>query len=133
MWLFLPSGFYSIVAKPGDERLVIRARVRADLERLRGTFAIGPIRAGAGTDYEFRASITREAFADGLATFAMDIDYPNFKSEVARKLGWERERVYHSVWSLLLRELRDDPSARNLGLEPHVPAAPGRRVRRRRR
>ena len=34
-WLLTPEGFYSIVQKPGEERLCVRARDTADLDRLR--------------------------------------------------------------------------------------------------
>lgn len=111
MWIFLREGFLSVIAAPEDGVLTVRSRVRADLERLRPLFALGPIVEGAGTDYKYRASITREAFADGLAACAMEIDYPNFKNEVARALGARRERTYHKVWSILFRELRDEPGS----------------------
>jgi len=31
-----------------------------------------------------------------------DIDYPNFKDEVARRQGAARAGVYHDVWAALL-------------------------------
>ncbi len=34
MWLFTKFGFFSVVQKPGEARLTVRARVAADLERL---------------------------------------------------------------------------------------------------
>lgn len=108
MWLFLPDGFVSVVAKGDTDALTMRARVHADLERLRAHFSMGPITASGGTDYQYRALISREDFADGLASFALDIDYANFKTEVERRVGSKRERTYHKVWSLLLSELRDE-------------------------
>ena len=35
MWLFTRFGFFSIVRKPGDDNLTVRARVAADLDALR--------------------------------------------------------------------------------------------------
>lgn len=131
MWLFLSGGFLSVVADPKSDRLVARARVRADLERLRTYFAFGPILENAGTDYRYRARITRAAFADGLATAGSEIDYRNFKNEVLDRLGPQRAAVYHDVWATLLDGLDDDPRPRNLPMVTNVPTTP--RARRRRR
>ena len=34
MWLFTTIGFFSVVRKPGETKLTVRARVAADLARL---------------------------------------------------------------------------------------------------
>jgi hypothetical protein len=44
MWLITPIGFFSIVRKPDGQRvgtLTVRARVRGDLEALRGLYLPG--------------------------------------------------------------------------------------------
>ncbi|MBI4704877.1 MAG: hypothetical protein HY744_27550 [Deltaproteobacteria bacterium] len=50
MWLFTSFGFFSVVQKPGEEGLTVRARVRSDLERPREQYLPGlrEIRARRG-------------------------------------------------------------------------------------
>jgi hypothetical protein len=112
MWLVTPIGFFSIVRKPADERdgmLTIRARVRGDLERLRDAClpAMGPIVAGKGSDYRYRARAPRAEVGAALARLAAGIDYANFKDEVARLQGDARADRYGEVWQVL-RDMEED-------------------------
>jgi hypothetical protein len=67
---------------------------------------------GGGTDYPVRATISHEAFASGLAKLSAAIDYPNFKTEVAKKMGKRRAHTYSEVWSALANiENEPDTSA----------------------
>lgn len=104
MWLMTPFGFFSTVKKPGDDHLTVRARSASDLDRLRADYLpdLGPTVIGAGTDYPVRAVVGVEAYAEALAAIARDIDYANFKSEVARRMGHGRGHIYSEVWSDLL-------------------------------
>jgi len=105
MWLITNIGFFSVVQKPGEQRLTVRARVRSDLEQLREQFLpelSDPV-ADAGTDYRFRARVDHAAFARGLARMGEAIDYSNFKDEVARRAGWRRASLYGRVWRALFR------------------------------
>jgi hypothetical protein len=105
MWIFLPFGFFSIVAK-GKNELVVRGRARADLEafaqRVAGAEGTIPeIVEHAGTDYAFRFEATRADVTRVLSTFiAVDLDYGNFKDEVA-KHDAPRCNLYHEVWVVL--------------------------------
>jgi ADP-ribose pyrophosphatase YjhB (NUDIX family) len=103
MWLITPFGFFSVVRKPGDAHLTVRARVAADLDALRSRYApaLGPTVTGAGTDYPYRATIDPDAWADALARMGRDIDYANFKDEVKRRQGSARAHAYAKVWSAL--------------------------------
>jgi hypothetical protein len=87
MWLMTTIGFFSIVRKPGDAELTVRARAQGDLEALRKEYlpGLGPIRAGGGTDYPYRARIAADALAAAVARMVADIDYPNFKDSVAAR------------------------------------------------
>lgn len=78
MWIFTTVGFFSVVQKPGDRRLCVRARAACDLERLRATLMteLGPTTDAEGTDSPFRARIDREVFARGLASLGWDIIQP---------------------------------------------------------
>lgn len=103
MWIFTPIGFFSVVQKPGQSVLTVRARVAGDLDRLREAYLpeLSATICQGGTDYPFRATISHGDFARGLTKIAGDIRYGNFKEEVARTMGREREAVYHKVWSVL--------------------------------
>ena len=63
--------------------------------------SIGAIEESDYTDYRYRVRVPREAFAQALKDIALDIDYPNFKSSVARRQGRGRARVYEDVWHRL--------------------------------
>lgn len=102
MWLFTTFGFFSIVQKQPGDLLTVRARVRADLERLREHLpSMSEIVEGAGTDYPYRTTVERERFAEALAALGRSIDYSNFKEAVADELGPAREALCHEVWSAM--------------------------------
>lgn len=105
MWVFTPIGFFSVVQKTGRSDLTIRTRVAGDLDRLREAYLpeLSATVTGAGTDYRYRATIDHGAFAKGMAAIARDINYSNFKNEVARRMGHERAGVYGEVWNVLLQ------------------------------
>lgn len=105
MWLFTKFGFFSVVRKKGEAQLTVRARVAADLDRLRSTYlpALSPTVAGAGTDYPYRAQTSSAALGEALQRLVADLDYGNFKSEVAKELGEKRAHVYAQVWQDLLK------------------------------
>ncbi len=112
MWLITTDGFYSVVDKTpggvGDE-LTVRARCAADLDRLRERLpALSETRTGAGTDYPHRASVPKERFAAAVAAIATDIDYSNFKNEVAVRRGRRHAHVLADVWHALLQLERED-------------------------
>ena len=103
MWIAHPDGFFSIVRKPGDTQLTVRARVRADLERLRERWLpeLGPTRVGEGTDYPYRAAVDPDDFGRAVAKMGETIDYSNFKGAVSRRQGSARAHAYGKVWSAL--------------------------------
>jgi len=101
MWITTTIGFFSVVQWVGEERLTIRARVKADLEALRDRYlpGMGEIEEFAGTDYEYRAKASKQDFAMAFAEIVLGIDYSNFKSAVTREQGAARAHVYHKVWA----------------------------------
>ena len=105
MWLFTTIGFFSVVQKPGDSFLTVRARVASDLDRLREKYMpeLSKTMNKQGTDYPYRGTISHEDFAKGMEKVVKAIHYGNFKAEVEAKMGSERERIYHEVWNTLLR------------------------------
>ncbi|MEN9574439.1 MAG: hypothetical protein RL514_2294 [Verrucomicrobiota bacterium] len=112
MWLFTTIGFFSVVRKDGEKHLTVRARSSADLDRLRQQFMteLSATISKAGTDYPFRATISQQAFAKGMASIGESIDYHNFKDEVAVKMGKKRAGTYSKVWSVL-REIETEKAA----------------------
>ena len=103
MWLFTTQGFYSVVAHREDPgTLIVRARTAEDIEALREQIPdIEPFE-DAGADYRHRAYVSRAEWLAAVAQLTADIDYDNFKSEVAREQGHERARLYGHVWGELL-------------------------------
>jgi hypothetical protein len=102
MWLLIPEGFYSIVQKPGDQNLCVRARVVDDLDRLRASYlpTLSETVETPGGDYRYRAWISRDALAEGMAEIARSLDYPNFKNAVAHR-DPNRAHAYGRVWATL--------------------------------
>lgn len=120
MWVYTKHGFFSAVCarqgsghrgQPVDpDRIMVRARVRAHLEALTKRFPelLGPceIQEFAGTDYAFRIFVAKPVWSQVLAGLADEIDYDNFKSEVARhqgQAGAAYEHSLHDVWSVMYR------------------------------
>lgn len=120
MWLFTRYGFYSAVCarqgdggfgQPVDEtRIMVRARRREHLEALLDRFAdlLGEavIHKSDSSDYRFRIFLDKTVWAQVVERLAMDIDYDNFKSEVARHIGTvgaPYEHALHEVWSVMYR------------------------------
>ncbi|QHE84733.1 hypothetical protein [Hydrogenophaga sp. BPS33] len=108
MWLITPVGFFSVVRKPTDiknKTLTVRARVRTDLEALKAQFLpeLGAIQESAVNDYKFRGVAPQAAVAQAMARLVENMDYSNFKDEVAKQQGQPRSALYHDVWSVLYR------------------------------
>lgn len=108
MWIFLPSGFLSIVADnadPHSNRLLVRSRVR---EHITQVFPGAEVIALAGSDYAYRAWVSRSKVATVLARFAEDLAYGNFKNEV-------NDDAYHDAcletW-MVMRDYQEEQIAR---------------------
>jgi hypothetical protein len=120
MWLFTKHGFFSAVcARQGDgshgqpvdpDRIMVRARIRSHLESLKGRFsdvlADCEIKEFSGTDYAFRIFVDKSVWSQVIVGLNEEMDYDNFKSEVARHQGSEGaayEHSLHEVWSVMNR------------------------------
>ena len=103
MWVLTPRGFYSVVADRDDDAfLLVRARVRADLDHLRDLLPDLRPWHDPDADYAWRARVERREWAFALGMMAGEIDYPNFKNAVAERQGSARARLYGRVWGVLL-------------------------------
>ncbi len=120
MWIFTKYGFYSAVcARQGDgrhgqpvdpNRIMVRCRVRQHLEALKERFsdwlADCDIKEFSGTDYAFRIFVDKSVWSQVLVGLNDEMDYDNFKSEVARFQGQDGatyEHSLHGVWSVMHR------------------------------
>ena len=118
MWLFTKYGFYSAVcARQGDgkhgqpinpDRIMVRARVSGHLEALKQRFdaLIGDceIREFSSSDYAFRIFVEKSVWSQVLVQLNEEMDYDNFKSEVARfqgRSGAAYDESLHDVWSIM--------------------------------
>jgi hypothetical protein len=64
----------------------------------------------AQTDYRYRAQGKAKDIALGFASMVENIDYSNFKDEVAETQGDFRANVYGQVWNTLY-ELQENEAA----------------------
>ena len=118
MWLFLPFGYYSIAEKkpnskemeimgklPSEDCLVIRTRTKGDLERFLEYVdedEQSAICHDTGTDYQYRAWVTRSAVAKMMTQFIGTINYSKFKPQVSKALPNEpHHSVFMNIWSVL--------------------------------
>ena len=93
MWIFLPESFISVVQKPGDtDTLTVRARIKGDIESV---FPEACVEADKGTDYKYRARVSRQAVAQVLHDQVMGLHWGNFKGEVKDR---KRHDAYMNVW-----------------------------------
>jgi hypothetical protein len=103
MWIFLSDTFVSIV-QPGadipkkerDGKLLVRARVRGDLQKL---FPHAKVSETPTRDYLFRCLVPRERVAAVIANEITNINYMNFKNSV---IDNRRHTAYGRVWSMML-------------------------------
>jgi hypothetical protein len=106
MWLVTTQGFYSAVAYRGKKRqLLIRARVRGDLENLDRQLpgVSSRITEEYPSDYAYRVRVSRKEWKTILSKLTDEVDYDNFKDAVKKKHGAERAHAYMGVWSVLHR------------------------------
>ena len=121
MWLMTTRGFFSIVAHNArPDTFLVRSRHRADLENVAAFLGDGgEIVEGVGSDYPFRRFVSGAQKDALLAALGSEIDYPNFKSEIARHPG-QRGKVgaYHDVWAVLRRTQRGGENQSSRELNP---------------
>lgn len=126
MWIFTQDGFFSIVKKDcGDDELLVRARVRGDLEAFiartgkdnRDTFGPFEIVEVPHADYLFRVTLPYWMITEYLAVAAEGIDYDNFKDSLPANspLSFVRRCAYMKVWGAM-RDLQYDIVNRVKGL-----------------
>jgi hypothetical protein len=98
MWIFTTEGFVSVVEKPGESELTVRARDRRSLAAFVDRAVVSVIETPMA-DYPYRVVVSREVLSDWLADHVASLDYGNFKSEVSRTRGWDYAHALSAVWS----------------------------------
>lgn len=106
MWLFTKYGFYSIVKKKfGDQvkPFQIRARTKVDLENLKDQVSLEEnIIETLHADYPYRLIVNEDELARCMEAFKRNIDYDNFKNEVARHTDQKNKLdAYHDIWRVM--------------------------------
>lgn len=110
MWVFTKIGFFSITKARPEEwpnpvpegSVQVRARVREDLENfLEATGASVEVIETYHRDYPYRIFVSPETAAKFLFEYVEDMDYNNFKNEVAAVQGKARASLYSKVWSVM--------------------------------
>ncbi|ERM80782.1 hypothetical protein P872_20990 [Rhodonellum psychrophilum GCM71 = DSM 17998] len=100
MWIASTFGFISIVQHwDQTDTFLVRARLKKDLQLLFDDKRILEI---PSADYRYRVLVKKQEMADVLVKMIKDIDYPNFKNEIA-SLPEQRDKLsaYHEIWGLM--------------------------------
>ena len=98
MWLFTDTGFVSAVSDGSD--LMVRSRDRESLVPLAAVAKV-EIKKTPKNDYPYRVYVKHEVFAEWVAMMVRNIQYGNFKSEVAATRGYEFAHPLMKIWSAM--------------------------------
>ena len=113
MWLYLKTGFYSIVYKApckADE-LLVRTRSKADIDKLRNLLkekyqVDAEVIDTPKADYAYRMRVPRKTFAAFMADIALELDYDNFKNTIHAN-DYQRHDAYLKCWETMYAWQRD--------------------------
>lgn len=98
MWLCFNNAFLSVVDKASNkDNLLVRARRKGDIKNV---FPKAKEKLTLGTDYAYRAEISRGEVAEALTRMVFELDYSNFKNSVQ---DHKLHNAYSSVWSIMGR------------------------------
>jgi hypothetical protein len=102
MWVFTSTGFVSAVRKTDrPDGYTVRSRDRLSLEPLAKATGVKVITSPFG-DYPYRVLVEPSLFIEWVADQASQIEYSNFKNQVAKTRGYEYTHALHDVWSAML-------------------------------
>lgn len=105
MWMYTRTGFYSVTDEPKKpHHFLVRARVKADLERLAvelgASGATVRIEETPERDYGYRMVVHKADFVKVLVDQLMEIDYTNVKDAI--DLGEpERHTAMLRTWAAM--------------------------------
>ena len=109
MWLCTQHGFYSIAQKGADE-FHIRARRRTELLNLK---LLSDIRSGIkdtrDANYRYRLIVSRVVLVQVMKVLACDLDYPNFRENIAADPELRDELPFYEALHEGMRSLQPKP------------------------
>jgi hypothetical protein len=92
------DSFLSVVAHTKEpNNLLVRARREGDIEKV---FPKAEVIANAGSDYLFRATVSRLEVANVIANRIEHIEYSNFKGSVKNK---PLHDAYMKFWGIMIQ------------------------------
>ena len=102
MWVFTVDGFFSAVShidKP--DCVMVRARSKADIIRLGKVIQVKRGKRTPKADYPYRLICLKTTWSAYLAKCSLEIDYPNFKTEMDHHCTSYRMEQLHDVWAVM--------------------------------
>ena len=111
MWIYTTKGFFSVVEHKEDpERIMLRARVKVDIQNIKKIFddlglEATDILENVGSDYKYRIFANRMDWVSVMNRLMIDMNYTNFKDAVyetdSYKIKDMRHEAYYKVWSIM--------------------------------
>jgi hypothetical protein len=103
MWIFTETGFVSAVQhRDNPDLLVVRGRDMLSLEPITNKFPELDITSNATSDYPHRIIMPKTKFNDWVGESITDLNYPNFKNQVAKVRGNAFAGLLGKVWGIML-------------------------------
>jgi len=113
MWVYLKTGFYSVVHKPPckEDELLVRVRCNDDINKLQKQLKEnyqfdGEVIYSPKADYAYRMIVPRDIFASFISSATMELNYDNFKNTVKGK-DYQRHDAYMRCWESMYEWQRD--------------------------
>lgn len=114
MWIFTRDGYFSVTAntRDGDDSLMVRGRVQADLENFLKRIATrydpemleAKIIETPTSDYRYRVIVPRWVWGEYLTLMVDDLDYTNVKDTLApMKTEGPRHSAMMGCWMAMAR------------------------------
>jgi hypothetical protein len=111
LWIFTTKGFFSIVEHKKDlNRVVIRARVRKDIDNMKMLFEeldlrVSDVVENVSSDYRYRVFASRSDWTSVMTQLITDMGYTNFKNAVyeadSPKVRDNRHEAYLDIWAIM--------------------------------
>jgi hypothetical protein len=111
LWVFTTKGFFSIVEHKKDpDRVVIRARISKDIEKIKTLFEelgleVSDVVENLSFDYRYRISASRIDWASVMSRLITDMGYTNFKNALyeadSPEIRDKRHEAYLAIWAIM--------------------------------